>query len=85
MSTPIYHPEEAAQVTHQHLPPALREQLSEDDVFNILEMKFLADDEDPYETMLLCQQAGIRVSLEVVLEIARAEEVYLRMIGERVF
>lgn len=44
-------------------------------------MKFLADDENVYQTVKLCGKKGLEVTEEEVRAVMKAEEVYLRMIG----
>lgn len=44
-------------------------------------MKFLADDEDVYQTVKRCGKKGLAVTEEEVRAVMKAEEVSLRMIG----
>ena len=81
MDRPMYIPEDAARVTYAQLTPPLSERLDENDVYTILEMKFLADDEDVGQTIRMCRKQGLEITEEEVQEVLKAEEVYLREIG----
>ena len=77
----MYVKDDASRVTHEHLPPELKGKLTVSQVDTILEMKFLADREDIYQTARMCGKMGLDVTPEMVEAVALAEEVYLRQIG----
>jgi hypothetical protein len=76
-----YDQNDASRVTHEHLPPELKDKLTVYQVDTILEMKFLADREDIHQTVRMCEKVGLDVTFEMVEAVALAEEVYLRQIG----
>ena len=77
----IYDPETAARITHQNLPKELQEKFTENDVYEILDLKYLAEHEDVQQTMGMCVKRGIDISEEEMSAIFIAEEVYFRQIG----
>jgi len=81
MANIIYDQDEAARVTHENLAPDLKLRLTSNEVYTVLEMKFLADGEDIDQTTRMCKKMGLDVTYEIVQAVALAEEVYLRRIG----
>jgi len=76
-----YDPKDAAKVTHQNLPKELQEKFTEDDIYEILEIKYHADRQDIQQTMGMYGKRGIDISEEEMKTIARAEEAYLKKLG----
>ena len=75
-----YDPRDATRVTHQNLPMELQAKFTEGDIYEILDLNYLADD-DVYNTNKICEKRGTEIS-EAELEIVfKAEEVFLRQIG----
>lgn len=81
MSVKTYYTEQAEEVTFENLPQELQERLTKSNVGLILEMKFLADDENVFQTARMCEKQGLNVTVEDVEAVIKAEEVYLRQIG----
>lgn len=81
METQTYIMEEATRVTYENLPEELQKQLTLSNLETILEMKFLADDENIGQTTRMCIKNGLDVTEEIVQAVALAEEVYFRQIG----
>jgi len=81
MALPMYVSNDAAKITYDNLSQSLKHNLTENDIYTILEMKFLADDEDTSQIARMCIKMGIEIAPETVKEILKAEEVYLHQIG----
>ncbi len=81
MAVKTYIQLDASRITHENLPEELKDKLTENQVYTILDMKFLADDEDIAQTTRMCVKSGLDVTPEIVQAVALAEEVYLRQIG----
>jgi len=81
MEQRVYDTRIADLITWQNLPEELQKRFTRYEVDTILEMKFLADDENVYQTVKLCGKKGLEVTEEEVQAVMKAEEVYLRMIG----
>lgn len=81
MSVLTYVQDDASRITHENLPEELKDKLTIYQVDTILEMKFLADDEDFNQTARMCQKMALDVTPEIVQAVALAEEFYLRQIG----
>ena len=81
MSNIVYDTIKAEEVTFENLPQELKERLTKSNVGLILEMKFLADNEDVFQTARMCEKQGLNVTVEDIEAVIKAEEVYLRQIG----
>ncbi len=76
-----YNQTDAAKVAYENLPTSIKETLTESDVWQILEAKFLSDNEDVEQIVRLSSKMGTITNTETVEAILVAEEFYLKQIG----
>ena len=76
-----YDTETAARVTYENLPKELQEKFTENDVYEILNLKYSTKQKDNQQTMGTRQKKGIDIAEVEMNAISKAEEVYLEQLG----
>jgi len=76
-----YDTETAARVTYENLPKELQEKFTENDVYEILNLKYLAEQEDNEQTGGTPEKKEIDIAEEEMNAIFKAEEAYLKQLG----